>query len=110
MQMLKTAGTFGVAALALVLAGCGDGAGAGNGRLTVRLTDAAFPFDSVARADIFVVRIDAKLADTNDDDAAAEVEDEHSEHATSDREGHLKNEDPAHGWVTIATPNESYNL
>jgi hypothetical protein len=105
--MLKKPGTWIFAAFALLLAACGEGAGAGNGQLTVRLTDAAFPFDSVARADIFVVRIDAKLAETDDADAATEIEDEGSEHGNANG---LSNDDPSHGWVTIATPNESYNL
>jgi hypothetical protein len=50
------------------------------------------------------VRIDARLAPTDDDDAANEVEAEQA-----DGQG-LGNVDPSRGWVTIATPNQSYNL
>jgi hypothetical protein len=59
------------------------------GLLTVRLTDAPFPFSEVARVDVFVTRVDAKKAEPSDDDA---------EDSNSD------------GWTTIATPNVSYNL
>lgn len=72
---------------------------AASGSVSVALTDAPFPFDSVARADIFVVRIDAKLADTDSADAdAGKDDDSHS------------NTDPSRGWVTIATPNQAFNL
>jgi hypothetical protein len=67
------------------------------GKLTVQLTDAPFPFDSVARADVFVVRIDGKLAATDEADAASSTD------ASS-------NTDPSKGWVTLALPNASYNL
>ena len=76
-------GTFAVAA-------CTDSSGTGTGLLTVRLTDAPFPFSEVARVDVYVVRVDAKTAETTD----AEAEDE------GDRGG----------WTTIATPNTLINL
>lgn len=72
---------------------------AAAGSVGVALTDAPFPFDSVARADIFVVRIDGRLADT--DSAGAEEgkdDDSHSNH------------DPSHDWVTLAAPNDTFNL
>jgi hypothetical protein len=68
-----------------------------NGSLTLQLTDAPFPFDSVARVDIFVVRIDGKLAATDSSDAA-----------TAADPG--ANTDPGKGFVTLATPNARYNL
>ncbi len=75
---------------AVAMAACGDSSGTGSGKLTVQLTDAPFPFAEVARVDIFVVRIDAKSADTDSAEAAKESE--------------------ASGWTTIASPNASINL
>jgi hypothetical protein len=75
---------------ALAFAACSDSSGTGTGMLTVRLTDAPFPFSDVARVDVFVVRVDAKAASTTD----AEATDE-------------SNQD---GWTTIATPNALVNL
>lgn len=68
---------------------CADSSGTSMGLLTVRLTDAPFPFSEVARVDVFVTRVDARSSEPGEDNVAAE-----------------NNE----GWVTIATPNVSYNL
>jgi hypothetical protein len=76
-------GTLGAAA-------CTDSSGTGTGLLTVRMTDAPFPFSEVSRVDVFVVRVDARKAEPTD----AEATDE-------------SNQD---GWTTIATPNTSINL
>ena len=75
---------------AFALAACSDSSGTGTGLLTVRLTDAPFPFSDVARVDVFVVRVDAKTASTTDEEAADEA-----------------NHD---GWTTVATPNALINL
>ena len=76
-------GTFGVAA-------CSDSSGTGSGLLTVRLTDAPFPFSNVASVDVFVVRVDARTAEPTDAQA-------------SDESNH-------EGWTTVATPNALINL
>lgn len=76
-------GTFAIAA-------CSDSSGTGTGLLTVRLTDAPFPFSNVASVDVFVVRVDAKTASTTDAEAADET-----------------NHD---GWTTVASPNTLINL
>jgi hypothetical protein len=78
-------GTFGIAA-------CSDSSGTatGSGTLTVRMTDAPFPFSDVARVDVFVVRVDARTSEPTD----AEASDE------SDQRG----------WTTVASPNTSINL
>jgi hypothetical protein len=76
-------GTFGLAA-------CSDSSGTGTGALTVRMTDAPFPFSDVGSVDIFVVRVDARTAEASD----AEASDESSQS----------------GWTTVATPNTSINL
>jgi len=75
---------------AFAVAACSDSSGTGTGLLTVRLTDAPFPFSEVARVDVFVVRVDAKTASTTDEQAADET-----------------NQD---GWTTVATPNALINL
>jgi Domain of unknown function (DUF4382)/Carboxypeptidase regulatory-like domain len=72
------------------LAACTDSSGTGTGLLTVRLTDAPFPFSEVASVDVYVVRVDAKTAQTTD--AEAEDDTDHD------------------GWTTIATPNTLINL
>lgn len=58
--------------------GCSDDAENGNtdtmGRLTVQLTDAPFPFDMVAEANVTIFKIDARLKDGEDDNE--EMEDE----------------------------------
>ena len=95
-KILLAAATIAVGTLSL--AACSDSSSPRMGTLSVKLTDAPFPFDQVQRADVFVVRIDAKLADTDDEDAARDV-------SSSD-----DNTNPSRGWVTIGTPNASLNL
>lgn len=74
----------------LAAAACSDSSGTGTGLLTVRLTDAPFPFSDVSRVDVFVVRVDARKAEPTD--AQAENESDNS------------------GWTTVATPNALVNL
>ena len=64
--------------------------GSGSGQLNIRLTDAPFPFSEVKSVDVFVVRIDGKVAETDSAEAADEGDDD--------------------GWRTLVTPNESINL
>lgn len=81
-----------LAASVTYAAACGDSpTAAGRGTLAVRLTDAPFPTDSVSSVDIFVVRVDGRVADT--DSASAE----------QDSAG-------TNGWTTLASPNISVNL
>lgn len=85
-----------VAVAGLSLAACGDSAGTlgllsgGTGQLNIQLTDKPFPFSEVKSVDIFVVRIDGKIAET--DDAEADDESEMS------------------GWTTLVSPNALINL
>jgi hypothetical protein len=81
---------------ALALSACGDSSAPSSGTLSLHLTDAPFPYDSVARADMFVVRIDGKMAEADSEDASGTE-------ATT-------NEDPSKGWVTLAAPDQSFNL
>jgi hypothetical protein len=80
----------GLTLCALAFAACSDSSGTGTGTLSVRLTDAPFPFAQVASVEVFVVRVDAKQASTTDDEAADENNKE--------------------GWTTVATPNALINL
>jgi len=75
---------------AIALTACGDSSGTGTGTLSVRLTDAPFPFSEVASVDAFIVRVDARKAEPTD----AEAEDESNQE----------------GWTTVATPNALVNL
>jgi hypothetical protein len=92
-------------AFCVVLAGgvfasaCGgaDSAGLnGAGTLVVKLTDAPFPTDSVKSVDIFVVRVDGRVADVDDASADQNV-------ATDDQS-------KSDGWKSLATPNASIDL
>jgi len=85
--MVRLLGACAVGALAL--GGCSDSSGTGSGLLTVRLTDAPFPFSQVADVNVYVVRVDARQTTSTDQEAA----DESSE-----------------GWVPVATPNALINL
>jgi hypothetical protein len=89
---------FGAAALPIA---CSSDAGtapltsSNSGTVVVRLTDAPFLTDSLKSVDIFVVRVDARVADTDSSDATHGISDDSS--ATN-------------GWKTIASPNASVNL
>mgnify|MGYP001602638767 FL=1 len=67
----------------------GTALGADNAAtMVVRLTDAPFATDSVSSVDIFVVRVDGRVASTDDQDAAAHIDDAGSS-----------------GWQPLASPN-----
>lgn len=56
--------------LGLAVAACdSDASGAEQARLTVRLTDAPFPFDLAASADVSITRIELLAAEPDDDPA-----------------------------------------
>src|SRR3989337_53529 len=80
----------GLAAAILAFSACSDSSGSNMGTLTVRLTDAPFPFSEVARVDVYVVRVEARNVEPTDDEAA--------------------DESSRGGWTTIATPDASFNL
>jgi Domain of unknown function (DUF4382)/Carboxypeptidase regulatory-like domain len=89
--MYKTIRLFAALALGtLGVAACSDSSGTGTGLLTVRMTDAPFPFSDVARVDVFVVRVDARTAEPTDAQATDATDQS--------------------GWTTVATPNASINL
>lgn len=84
-------------AAAAVAAACSDAttAASGKGTLAVQLTDAPFPTDSVQSVDVFVVRVDARVADADSTTAAQGVSDDSA---------------GTGGWTTLARPNQSVNL
>lgn len=75
---------------ALAFSACSDSSGSNMGTLTVRLTDAPFPFSEVARVDVFIKRVEARNVEPTDDEAA--------------------DESSRGGWTTIASPDVSINL
>ena len=79
-----------IASCALGMSACADTTGGGTGTLTVRLTDAPFPFSEVDRVDVFIVRIDAQQAEPTESDA--------------------EDDEDMSGWTTIASPNALVNL
>ena len=86
LAVLAVAGTVAVAA-------CDDANGptlSNTGKVNVILTDAPFPFSQVKSVDVFVVRIDGKIAETDSAEAA----------------------DTTNGstWKTLVSPNKSINL
>src|SRR5438105_14934778 len=66
----------------LAVAACSDSSGTGTGLLSVRLTDAPFPFSQVKRVDVYVVRVDARKAEPTEAEA--------------------ENETDQSGWTTVA--------
>jgi hypothetical protein len=67
----------------------------GSGRLIVRLTDAPFPTSEVKSVDIFVVKVNARTADVDEEEANENLDDESSSSG---------------GWKTIGEPNQSFDL
>lgn len=77
---------FVIAALALTTAACSSSSStSGQGNVSVLLTDSPFPYDLVAHANLFIVRIDAG-SDTGSTGA------------------------PCTNAATLATPNQAYDL
>lgn len=83
---------------ATLLAACGGETGPKMAPLSVHLTDAPFPVTDVQSADMYVVRIDAKLAEASESDAATDVS------------GDEANRNPERGWVTVARPERRIDL
>ncbi len=94
----RIAGILALAGLSAGALACSSDSGLtaqGRGTMQVYLTDAPFPTDSVSRVDVFVVRVDAKLAEADSAEAASSVSDDSSH---------------AGGWVTLASPNAKVEL
>jgi hypothetical protein len=86
--------TFAALALAgLAAAGCESGSTptlTTTGKVNVSLTDAPFPFSQVKSVDVWVLRIDGQIDETDEAEAA--------------NSGDMSN------WVTLVSPNSSFNL
>jgi hypothetical protein len=93
---LRLAGMVALFAAGTLVAACGTSTTeVGRGTLAVQLTDAPFPTDSVQRVDIYVVRVDARLADADSATAAKGATDDSANTG---------------GWTTITRPNQVVNL
>ncbi len=84
-------------AAAMLIAACGSTATStsGSGTLAVQLTDAPFSTDSVLRVDVFVVRVDGRMADADSATAARGAPDDSA---------------GTGGWTTLAAPGQTINL
>lgn len=90
---MKTRNFAALALAAALITACGDSDTptlSSGGQVNVQLTDAPFPFSQVKSVDVWVLRIDAKLADVDSTEAA--------------------NEADSAGWKTLVSPNQSINL
>ena len=87
----------GLAMVAAVVLACGDGTEIAQGVIEVRLTDAPLSADSVQSVNVFVTRVDVRVATADEDEAgnlfAAQTA-----------------EDEGEGWVTVAEPGALFNL
>jgi len=95
--MSRTVGFALLLGAGTLLAACGSTSTteAGRGTLAVQLTDAPFPTDSVKSVDVYVVRVDARIADVDSATAAKGATDDSASTG---------------GWTTITSPNQSVNL
>lgn len=87
-----------LAALGAAVLACGtydsvNSPAGGLGTVRVQLTDAPFPFDSVAKVEVHVVRVDARIETA--DSAAADAN---------------LNEEGTGGWIAIARPDKVVEL
>jgi hypothetical protein len=96
MKTMTTTFLSATAVAAVLLAACGDNdnlTSVNDGHLVVRLSDAGAVIDSLKSVDVFVVRIDGRVAAASDADAESNVD------------------QPASGnWIPLAAPNASFNL
>ncbi len=95
-QFFRSAAVIGGAIAALALFGaCSDSTAPASGTLVVQLTDAPFSVDSVSRVDIYVVRVDGRIADADSATAAM---------------GATRDSASTNGWKTLASPGAMVNL
>jgi len=87
---MRKLAAFAIGAAATMLGACDSTTGGNTGTLTLRMTDAPFPFSSVSRVDVFIVRVDARTGTTTDAEAT--------------------NEADMSNWTTVASPNAAINL
>ncbi len=90
-----TAVVAAVGTLAVIAACSSSSTSPARGTVTVQLTDAPFTLDSVSAVNIWVVRVDGRMADA---DSATAAQGAGSDSAS------------VGGWQTLAQPNASVNL
>lgn len=99
MKSLRFTAVTALTAAALVLPlACSDSGSTSpslkdKGTVVVKLADAPFPTDEVQSVDVFVVRVDARTASTDDASANSDMDN-----------------NSASGWMTLASPNAKFNL
>ena len=99
MKSLRFTAVTALTAAALVLPlACSDSGSTSpsltnKGMVVVKLSDAPFPTDEVKSVDVFVVRVDARTASTDDANANEDMDN-----------------NSASGWMTLASPNAKFNL
>lgn len=99
-KILLTVATVGIAAIAACSSDgtlSPNGADATTGTLVVKLTDDPFTFDSVARVDLYIARVDGRRAAVDS-----------AQKADSTNPG--TNTNPDAGWVVLAEPKARFNL
>ncbi len=89
-KRLELLGFLALAATASIACTESDATSSGSGELTIRLTDAPFPFSEVKSVDVHIVRIEGRIADADSAEAA------------DDSDGD--------GWRTLVSPDEVINL
>lgn len=77
---------------------------AGQGMLAVRLQDAPLTLDSIKQVNVYVERIDARLEHTD----SAEADSDLDSHEDAEHEDGAERDSTK--WVTIATPDTTYDL
>jgi len=74
-------------AMALIIMSCSDGEGSGSaegtGTLSVQLTDAPFPYELVAEANVTVYKVEARQVE-NDDDSSDDTDDSSDDDSNDD--------------------------
>ena len=81
----------------------------GQGMLAVQLQDAPLTLDSIKEVNVYVERIDARRRHTD----SAEVDDDLDVHVAASADPAFDHDDHARDstvWVTIATPDTTFNL
>ena len=86
LRLFTALAVAGVAGIACTESGT---TGSGSGQLSIQLTDAPFPYSEVKSVDVFVVRIDGRMADVDSADAA---------------------DADSTGWKTLVSPNAEFDL
>ena len=98
-------------AFALLIMSCSDGEGSGSaegtGTLSVQLTDAPFPYELMAEANVTIYKVEARLADSDDMDDYSD--DDSSDDSSSDNSSD-DSDDDASPFITLMEEEIDVNL